>query len=359
MSLERWKSAPINTLFLLDGPPDGVLAWEDESALLAFQRQPSITTISIAARNLDALGELLEAAMREPPFPPPWDLRIGQPDIKAIRRLAEPLGWEAAQHYVALLRPDLARLPAPRPIVRPATLEDTEALITLDKATRAGEFRTVPISDEVLTWLAEDQVFVTEDGEGLTGFVVTWCYPRNVRDHQFIAALAVAERAQEDDLGRALLLTALRWGRETGAQKALTWVEKDQLQTRRLFESLGFEAYGNEELHLLWTGRVRTSTPAERDPRPGDRRTGTVPTLEAPVTVVERRPRQRPEHRRERDRPRQGERRDRSRGERRPRDKGERPPGFKPRPLQPKDRGKPEEPGSPKGKKPRRGKRDR
>ncbi|MCZ7568313.1 MAG: GNAT family N-acetyltransferase [Ardenticatenaceae bacterium] len=266
MSFEQWKSAPINTLFLLDGSPDGVLAWEDGSALLAFQRKPRITTVSIAARNVGALADLLEAAMREPPFPPPWDLRIGQPDIRAIRRLAEPLGWEAAQHYVALLRSELTRLPTPRPVVRPATSEEAESLIALDTATRAGEFRTLPTSDEVSTWLAEDQVFVTEDDEGLTGFVVTWCYPRDVRDHQFIAALAVTERARDSDVGRSLLLTALHWGRETGARKALAWVEKNDLESRRLYEALGFEAYGDEELHLLWSGRLRTPAPAERDP---------------------------------------------------------------------------------------------
>lgn len=363
MSFEQWKSAPINTLFLLDGSPDGVLAWEDESALLAFQKKPRVTTVSIAARKLDALAELLEAAMREPPFPAPWDLRIGQPDIKAVRRVAEPLGWAAAQHYVALLRPELARLPAARPIVRRATQEDLEPLIALNGTTREGEFRTLSIPDEVRTWLTEDQVFVTEDPEGLTGFVVTWCYPRDVRDHQFIAALAVAERAGESDLGRALLVNALHWGRETGARKALTWVEKSAVELRRLYESLGFEAYGDEELHLVWNGRVRTPAPAERDPRPGDRRTGTVPDLDAAITVVERRtrgrPEARPEGRGERSQERRGERRERPDRERRPREDEQRRPGFKPRPQQPKDQAKPDKSGSPTGKKPRRGKRDR
>lgn len=284
MSLDKWKNAPLNTLFLLDGPPDGVLAWEDDSALLAFQRKPHLTTVSIAARNLAALGELLEAAMQDPPFPPPWDLRIGQPDIKAIRSLAEPLGWEASQHYVALRRPDLSRLPPLRPIVRRATTEDTDALIALNEGLRAGEFRTLSAGDEVRTWLAEDQIFVAENTEGLTGFVVTWCYPREIRDHQFIAAVAVTERAREGDTGRALLIGALHWGRETGAKRALAWVEKNDLENRRLFESLGFEAYGDEELHLRWSGRIRASIPPERDPRPGDHRAGTV--LDIDITAV-------------------------------------------------------------------------
>jgi len=104
-------------------------------------------------------------------------------------------------------------------------------------------------------WLSApaSSILVLQTGVHLSGF----CCVRQYGEHSdkvWIRALAVDPEHQRSGLGRSLLVGGLAWGRERGASRAFLAVDSRNEHARRLYQSVGFWANGEQEFRLTLPG---------------------------------------------------------------------------------------------------------
>jgi ribosomal protein S18 acetylase RimI-like enzyme len=97
------------------------------------------------------------------------------------------------------------------------------------------------------------EIFVVEVEEHLVGYCGVQLYGFDSEKGAvvWIQALAVAPAYQRRSFGKALLLTGLRWGQRSGAQRSFLAVDKRNHIARKLYEGIGFRPSGEEEINLI------------------------------------------------------------------------------------------------------------
>lgn len=175
--------------------------------------------------------------------------------------LVEPLcriGFEVASHYMDYWLYGLAQLVLKVPKeerVRKAGPSDFDRLAEISAECCYAPGWLKESKEWFADWLSEDnnEIFVAKAEGNLVGYCCVQLYGFDSEKGAvvWIRALAVAPAYQRRSFGRALLLTGLKWGQRSSAQRSFLAVDKRNHIARKLYESVGFRPSGEEEINLI------------------------------------------------------------------------------------------------------------
>ena len=137
--------------------------------------------------------------------------------------------------------------------LREATADDCERLGEIAASCASPGWLGDPAS-----WFEEwllsppSSILVAHTGDHLSGFCCVRQYGEN-EDKVWIRALAVDPRFQRSGVGRTLLVAGLEWGQKRAATRAFLAVDDRNDPARHLYQSMGFQANGEQEFRLIAT----------------------------------------------------------------------------------------------------------
>ena len=146
-------------------------------------------------------------------------------------------------------------------LVRPAAVEDAQALVALrdEVAAEGGLIAATPGERSVLEEELSLSTLVGEGGLPLTlvvagevaGQLLVSRRPERYHSHIGEVAIIVSNRCRGLGLGRQLMETAVEWARAVGLTKLSLAVFTSNEPAIRLYRSLGFEEEGTRRAHVL------------------------------------------------------------------------------------------------------------
>jgi ribosomal-protein-alanine N-acetyltransferase len=136
--------------------------------------------------------------------------------------------------------------------IRPAVLDDVEAVLALDRATAllphwtAGEYARAiePAAHPAASNRVHRSLFIAESGNALAGFVVAKIARIAEEVSAELESIAVAASARRQGVGRALCGQAIEWVRLMGAHSIELEVRSQNEAAISLYAGLGFAAEG-------------------------------------------------------------------------------------------------------------------
>ena len=136
-------------------------------------------------------------------------------------------------------------------IIRTATGEDVKKVFTLsnDDTVRANSIQTEKINyDNHVKWffdiLQNEQVkfYIAEDiNHNFIGQVRF-----SKQDNRWVVSISLVREFRKKHLGKTILLLAIT---KSGIANFSAWVKKENIASLKLFESVGFVAFSEENIH--------------------------------------------------------------------------------------------------------------
>ncbi|MFC2082472.1 GNAT family N-acetyltransferase [Candidatus Bipolaricaulota bacterium] len=226
------------------------------NALLVLERKAADAfQLHWAADSPEALAAAVATLMQQIPSEATRMWKITLINQAAYVDVLLPLGFKVHSHYLDHWLADLPSLgfaDASIASIREAQETDVGQLAVISKACAAELGWIVNSVEWYNAWQAnaDNAVLVAEISGSLAGLCCVRRYGEE-SDKIWIRELAVAPDHRRTGLGRSLLNTGLRWGRDRGAARAFLAVDARSTAARCLYTSVGFLPSGEEELNLI------------------------------------------------------------------------------------------------------------
>lgn len=223
--------------WMIDGPdgvPQGVVGCEFDAVLgRAWLRGPLVADVTAAPAMATVLLQALEQAL---PQLTCFDAFPSEADL-ALNALYEGAGYRRVDVHRVMRAPLSGAAPADDPRVRRAGASDLPGLLPLHHQLFPSSYLK---DSDIADALADPDrlVLVAQQGDTITGYLVAKHEPD--ADEVYVDYLGVDESRRGSGLGRALLQSAMQWGRVLGRGHAALTVRQDRAPALSLYQRCGF-----------------------------------------------------------------------------------------------------------------------
>lgn len=139
--------------------------------------------------------------------------------------------------------------------IRPATLTDTPAIVTLNKISLGYNFPFEATRERVKKILSSPftKLLVADMNGETVGYVLAVEYPTTYGvESKNVSSLAVLPNFQGRGIGKKLMEAIELWAKETGAQAIRLSSQVKRTDAHRFYQKLGYENYKDQKAFIKY-----------------------------------------------------------------------------------------------------------